>query len=142
VVLTVAGNDNDVVLISDGATNALVPHIVISDGDSDTLEPDAVSRSMEAHAVDATAAARVGLSDNFSQEAGAAASAPVPAGTSAIDDGGGAGTRIQTVTHVLCSSDLSASSGHSPAPVGGMELVLVPLELTYSLPPSTLGPTA
>jgi len=142
VVLTVAGNDHDVFLISDGATNAVVRHIVISDGDSDTVVPEAVSRSVESHAVDSTAAAGVSLSDTFNQGAGAAASAPAPAGMRATDDGGGARKHLQTVADVLCASALAASFGLSPAPVGGMELVRVPLELTYSLPDSTSGPTA
>jgi len=139
---TVVGNDNDVGFISDADADALVGHIVISDGDSDTLVADAASRSATTDAADATAATVAVLSGAGVQEAGAATRAPTRAGSRATDDGGGAGAHLQTAADLLGASALAASAGRTPSPVGGMALARVPLELTYSLPPSTAGPSA
>ena len=138
----VVGNDNDVVPISDADADAVVAHSVVSDGDSDTLVADAASRSTTTDAADSTAATVAVLSDTGVQEAGAAAKPPTRAGLRAADDGGGAGTQLQTAADLLGASALAASAGRTPAPVGGMALARVPLELTSSLPSSTSGPSA
>ena len=138
----VVGNDNDVVPISDADADAVVAHSVVSDGDSDTLVADAASRSTTTDAADSTAATVAVLSDTGVQEAGAATKPPTRAGSRAADDGGGAGTHLQTAADLLGASALAASAGRTPAPVGGMALARVPLQLTSSLPSSTSGPSA
>jgi len=137
------------VVISDGDSDTLVAHsatpmahVVISDGDSDTLVAHPVSRSRATDAADATVTAVAGLSGSREQEAGRAESVPAQAGTTTTADNGRAGTHLQTAADLLGASALSPSAGIPSTPVGGMALARVPLELTYSMPPSTSGPSA
>jgi len=125
---TVVPNDNDVV--------------VVSDGDADNLVAQSVAGCTATDVAVAPALTGACFSGTKDHATGGPASAPTQAGSSAADDDTRVGTHLQTAADLLGASSLAASSGSAPAPVGGMALARVPLELTYSMPPSSSGPMA